>query len=400
MTTNELAAHSSVMGGSTAERRIMCTKSLTMEASVPYVDDSNEYALEGSALHSAMENILLMQNPDPKSVIGNTYFEITIDMDLYTDKIKPAYDAFMQLCEDLDITEYWVEVRAGIPNIPGAFGTVDILGKTSTGALAVIDWKFGDGRYVEVEHNYQLMFYAACAIYTDDKELIDFINTEQPVFNCKVLCGIIQPRRGYDEEICRLWETTSTAIYEFVQLAKASIEKGRGPEATFKTGKHCWKCKAELICPEKQKAIGEPITEKPELMSPIQLSQLLNRCDELDSIIKSVRAHAHKELERGVKVPGFKLVKKRPSRVYADESKAAKVLVDALGEDAYKKQLQTPAQAETLMGKKEYVKYLQQYVEKKSSGTTVAPDSDKRPDVSDAMNRLTVKKPATGSLFD
>ena len=72
----------------------------------------------------------------------------------------------------------------------------------------------------------------------------------------------------------------------------------------------------------------------------------------VEGSIKTLRDYAHKEAERGVKIPGYKLVMKRGTRVYTDPQAAERKLVRKLKTaGAYEKKLISPAQAENKLGK-------------------------------------------------
>lgn len=405
------AAHSSVIGGSTAERRIMCPASLTLESHATRLDDNNEYAAEGTALHSAMEhlfdksNSFVPTNIEAVELLDGVEFNgIVITNELLNEKVMPALDAFAEAVEAYDIVEYLIEVKCGLPSIPGAFGTVDILGITANGDIVVIDWKFGDGRYIDVVGNSQLAFYTACALETDIKEVCDMLDAiEDP--SGRVITGIIQPRRGRDEEVARYWETDYDYIYDFIDKCEKAIETAKQPDPPARTGGHCWKCKGELTCPAKRTQIADVTPIKPDLMTAVEISALLDRADEIEGFIKSVRTFAHKQAEKGVAIPGYKLVDKRGSRVYTDKETAEKRLIRELRKaGAYTSTLLTPPQAEKALGKKRYEKLIAPCVSVVSSGTTLAKESDKRPEVKDTDKLLkTIEdagKKKLPSMFD
>jgi hypothetical protein len=95
----------------------------------------------------------------------------------------------------------------------------------------------------------------------------------------------------------------------------------------------------------------------------------------LQGWIDSINELVQTKLEKGYKIPGWKLVAKKGRRQWADESKAAAALTE-LGIDPYKKELLSPAQAE------KKVKNLPDGLTVSvSSGDTLAPESDPRPAV-------------------
>ncbi|WP_299202926.1 DUF2800 domain-containing protein, partial [uncultured Amphritea sp.] len=111
----------------------------------------------------------------------------------------------------------------------------------------------------------------------------------------------------------------------------------------------------------------------------------------VEDYIKELRVHAHLEAERGVKIPGYKLVPKRASRQYNDKEAAEAALRKMSGvkvADIMNHTLKTPAQIEKSIPKKKYETFAEAHVSMVSSGTTLARDTDNRPDVSDPLSQL------------
>lgn len=414
ITTDAQPEHSSIMGGSTCERRIMCLGSCRMEREAlakagGVIEDENEYSKEGTALHHAMEHLLnsieglIPTLSEIDAIFGMTFNGVEMTPELMDNKIIPALSAFEHIIEKYDIVDYIVEVRGDIPDAPGAFGTIDILGVTREGEMVVLDWKFGDGIFVDAEGSYQLQFYEACAYYSNSDDIVDFLYEDpDTILADKIILGIIQPRRNRDEETYRVWETDVDALEAFTARVVDAVEKGKDPNAPLRAGKWCWKCKAELICPERNKDIMAVDYVKPALMSPLDISQNLEIADKVEGWIKTLRDYAHKEAERGVKIPGYKLVMKRGTRIYADKEAAERKLVRKLKmAGAYEKKLISPAQAEIKLGKKDFQKLLGAIVVNHSSGTTLVAETDKRPEVSqlDKLKDLEEQK-GIPSIFD
>lgn len=396
--------HSSVMGGSTAAQRIYCPGSYQLEQKVPKNDKDSDYAAEGTALHEATEYMLLELSMDanPVELIGMVFNEITITEEMVDNKIRPALGALKEIMakygegEPLD---YLVEFTGSLDSvIPGAFGTIDLLGRFKSGKVLALDWKFGDGVPVSVEGNMQLGFYAGCAMYTKDDE---DINDLLPDGHIDFIFAIVQPRRGHDGPCYEVWETDSDWVEDFLDLAEKAYHETQKPDAPVKTGSHCRWCRAQPICPAKQKQIGVAVSTPLTAIDPVTLGKYLAVADQVESWAKSVRKMAHKALEDGSVVPGYKLVPKRAQRVYNDEEKARGVLVRQLKTEAahQPRKLITPAQAEKALGKAKYTKLLEKYVSKVSSGNTMAPDKDSRPDVSDTLTQLGSVGKIEGDLF-
>lgn len=383
--------HSNVMGGSTAERRIQCAGSYKLEKNAPEPPES-DFAKEGTALHHAMEHVLLEMGDKPNldSLLGMVFYNIVITQEHIDAKIKPAYRAFRKLCDMYGGgVEYLVEAKANMGDvIPGAFGYIDVLATASkTNTLIVLDWKFGDGIVVSAKENTQAAFYAGCALYSQDEDIRDIVGDSYDI-----TFAIIQPRRGGNPDDCLdVWDTNEDYVEDFVELAIAGHERNMQDDAPLKTGPHCRYCKAEVArCPAKRKQISQATSVAPESMSVVELSKALEIAKELESWVKQVNKLALNELKNGVSIPGYKLVDKRGTRKWKDEEAATRVLVRKLKTSgAYEpRKLISPTKAEKALGKEVYCKVVAKHVTVSSSGVTMAADSDSRPDVSDPFSRI------------
>ena len=399
------AEHSDLMGGSSAAKRIHCPGSYALEQGLP--NEESEHAARGTALHQCIEHYLIHRDgEDPDVLVGMDFYGWTMTQELIDEKIKPALAALDEIIADAGgDMEFLVEVKASLDAvIPGAFGTIDILGKGANGKLYVIDWKFGDGVPVSPESNYQCGFYGAAAMYDDSddvKQLVWGEGDRDKLLHVSFV--IVQPRVGYpDEPDWQKWETTDEWVEQFLDQAVQAYDKIQKPNAPLNEGSWCRWCAANMagVCPLKTKglAVVADNTVKPSQMDEIQLAAFLEACDNAEAIIKNVRAFAHGEAERGVKIPGWKLVNKRASRRYNDaaaaEAKLRKMAGVKVG-DIMQQTLKTPAQLEKALGKKKYETFAKDHVSMVSSGTTLARDTDNRPDVSDPSKTLAKKLQAT-----
>ena len=402
MTTSSLTPqHSSVVGGSTAARRIFCPGSLALERDAPPQPPS-EYAETGTALHEVMEYLLLDivdDNYELNDLVGFTFNNIVITTDHVNHKIRPAVNALNDIATAAGGLDMLVEVKASLNRvIEGAFGTIDVLAKGGDGKLYVIDWKFGDGVQVNAKQNMQLAFYTACAMYDEDPDVMELVGNQA----LDVVFCIIQPTKQSDATYST-WETDSEYIENFIDALVDAIDVAQSPEPPIKAGDHCKFCKALSSCPVQRRTVGMALAATPTDIDVFDLSNFIAMADQVEQWAKAVRQRAHKALEDGVKIPGYKLVPKRAQRKYNDEDAATRVLVRHLKTaEAYEpRKLISPAQAEKKLGKQKYGKLVKKYVSMISSGNTLAPDTDPRPDVSDELTQLAEKVPESqGALFD
>ena len=359
--------HSSIVGGSTAKRVISCPASVKLVAKMP-PKPSSVHADRGTLLHDAIA-LILEDKPD---VVGMKYNDIILTQELYDEKIVPALAALDAINVDGSL-EYVVESRVGFGDLlPGVFGSADLLGRIGQRAV-VLDWKFGDGVAVSAEENEQGMFYAAAAMRTLETEWV-FDKAEE------IEIIIVQP------PVVRRWLTTPARIKEFEMELVAAVKQSQKDDAAFKTGDHCRWCAAKPVCPQMTGEVDRFVKTSLQTIDATQIGHYLQQADQIEEFIKSVREMAFTMLENDVKVPGYKLVAKRGTRQWVDEKAAEKLL----GDNAYEKKLISVAQAEKLIGKKNFPQELAVSV---STGNTLANEDDPRPailNLAKVLNKLKV----------
>ena len=347
--------HSTIVGGSTAKRVIACPASIDMVAKMP-PKPSSKYADEGTLLHDAISQILDCK-ATPESVIGMTYEGITLTQELYDDKIAVALAALDEIDPDKQM-EFAVESSVNFGDLlPGVFGSADLLGRIGKKAI-VLDWKFGNGVAVEATENEQGMFYAAAAMRTPETAWV-FEDVEE------VEIIIVQP------PMVKRWVTTPKRIAEFEFDLIAAVN---GPRTKLESGEHCRWCAAKPTCPMVTGAVDRALKTALVRLDADKISEYLTQADELESWIDAVRVLAYDMLENNVRVPGYKLVAKRGTRQWVNDDAPVKLL----GDKAYESKLISVAQAEKIIGKKNFPSDVAVSV---SSGSTLAAESDPRPAV-------------------
>jgi len=354
--------HSTIVGGSTAKRVIACPASIDLVAKMPKLP-SSKFADEGTLLHDAISQILDCKTT-AQGVIGMVYEGITLAQELYDDKIAVALAALDEIDPTKEM-EFVVESRVNFGDLlPGVFGSADLLGRLNKKAI-VLDWKFGNGVAVEATENYQGMFYAAAAMRTPETAWV-FEGVEE------IEIIIVQP------PMVKRWVTTPERIKAF-ELELISAVKG--PRTKMESGEHCRWCAAKPTCPKVTGAVDRALKTALVRLDADKIGEYLAQAELLESWIDDVRALAYEMLENNVRVPGFKLVAKRGTRQWVNEQ-AAK---DLLGDKAYESKLISVAQAEKLIGKKNFPADVAVSV---SSGSTLAAESDPRPAVIDLGKQL------------
>lgn len=349
-------AHSTIVGGSTAKRVIRCPASVELAAKAPPRPPS-KYAEEGSLLHEAITQALFDRNTDWQiGLTGDQQDKVNIAVTLF-DEVDPKCEMQMSLEKHVEFGDV----------LPGAFGSCDLIGRLGDKVI-ILDWKFGDGVMVDAEENEQLMFYAAAAMRTRDCNW---------AFNgAKTIeCIIIQP------PYIRRWETTFDRIRLFERELIHAVKVSTQPEPPMKIGDHCKFCPAKPTCPAMTGAVDRALQTKIDAVDTAELSRYLTVADQLENWISDVRALALQMLESNATVPGYKLVAKRATRQWVDETAAKAALLASLPEsEVMESKLISPAQAEKKL-KKLKLPLPDGQVVAVSSGNTLAREDDPRPPV-------------------
>ena len=359
--------HSNIVGGSTAKRVINCPGSVALVQKMP-PKPSSKYADEGTLLHDTIAEHLATLKP-LETFLGKKYEDQVLTQELIDDKLVPA----LALLDEIDPKQemsYEVETRVGFGDLlPGVFGSTDFVGRLGDRAV-VLDWKFGDGVIVTAEENEQLMFYAAAAMRTDALKWAFEGATE-------IECVIVQP------PMIRRWVTTPERVAQFEHQLVKAVKAAEQPDAGLKAGDHCRWCAAKPVCPKMTGAVDRALQVQLKEIDVDTLGRYLKNADLLEDWIKDLRGLALQLLEKDLPVPGYKLVAKRGTRQWANETKALEALHD-LGvpraELLKPEELLSPAQAEKVL-KKRKMALPDDLVVSVSSGTTLASEDDPRPAV-------------------
>ncbi len=393
-------AHSPV-GGSTAKRVLNCTGSVRLCAKWPNLE--SEYAAKGTCLHEAIDLIFQGRTKKDTDVIGLVFNGIAVTQDDYDTAIAPALEMWDKIDKELGGVDYFNEKRVTFPDMPlpevdefgeptgrmasgASFGTVDIVGKTRDRNL-LWDWKFGAGVGVEAEFNSQLLYYAYAAANTPGTA--EMFDRDKPfeLFIC-------QPLVNSGPTFTR-WVTTWLQIEAFALELRRAVEKAFSDEAEFKLGSWCKFCNGKPGCDlfnNRVSTVRGLTTDQ----TAAEIAKYLPYADDMIAWAKYIKDLAHDMLEKGAKIPGYKLVNKRADRSYPDEDLALKFMAKAgiPASERHVKKLLSPAQTEaTLKRLGLHAELPDQFMKKKlvakeSSGTTLAPESDKRPAVTLAPDAL------------
>lgn len=421
--TPDDSAHSSLVGGSSAARRLACPASYQLEQKLPasLVKESSSYADEGTALHEAMAYILDKDITDMDSLVGMVFFDHVITDEHVDEAIIPALEVFDMInaeSKEAGGLEFVLEQQCFMPGIPGAKGTSDIIARDDCRSV-IVDWKFGAGvpvkAFYEVDGKYkpnpQLMFYARAAMHS----LPDMFNSDDPSWPVDLY--IVQPR--IREELGPKWSHIRVTVTELegfrLDLVDAIDEAHGTLPARMQRGDHCRFAQCKAICPlHHAPALDLSALGAANALAPAQTNDLddaaygqliatiLDLGETLSEIVDEAAKQAHVLLEDGIDVPGYGLYEKKAgARSWIDEKKADAWLgrkgLDVNGRRVVKPI--SPAQAEKILKaagnpitEKEAARYIAPGV---SSGKKVARNS---PLLTPAQSRAELTRELAGRL--
>lgn len=359
-----MAAHSNVVGGSTAKRVLACPGSVALVQQMP-PQPSSVHADTGTLLHNTIASILETGKP-PHEFLGATYNGIELTDDLLERKLLPALAALDEIDPDKTM-EYAVEQVVGFGNaLPGVFGSADLVGRIGNRGV-LLDWKFGDGVAVSAEENPQGLFYCAAALRTT-KTRWAFLDVED------IEIIIVQP------PYVKRWVTTPARVKQFEAELMLAVRAAEQPDAPLAAGDHCRWCTAKTICPVVSGAAARATRTAIKTVNVDRLAEALGQIELLEGYIKDARDMAQQLLENGVEVPGWKLVPKRATRKWADDKKVLTTLTEAGLNIEQLTDPKSPAQMEKVL-KKHNVPMPTGLIVSVSTGSTLAPEDDPRPAV-------------------
>jgi Protein of unknown function (DUF2800) len=405
----------SIFGASSSHMYLACPGSLI--PNILATDTSGPDAAYGTVAHAVTEEWLNTGRP-PSHLVGQSRF---VGHDIETGYLVHIDDEMLHYagqCVDRcewEPGEQYVEVHVDFSHltpIPNQGGTADFIAVHKQ-RITVADHKFGASpeNIVYAEDNPQLMLYAIGAW-----RLPQF---EDRTFNDFVI-RINQPRLNHFDD----WHTTSRRLAEFEDYARERMAAAWQLDAPRTPGpKQCRFCKVRATCAANAKMqedlISAVFSDETETQTVEQMQDFVRRLDDdLDTFrmhfrsandlttaqlakLKPFRAMADAwwnsmaaELDRraahGEKIPGYKIVEGRSHRKFISEARARdQLLLHGLKRsDIITESLVSPSQAEKLLRKvghkaKDLPELLQGLVIKPPGRATLAPLSDRRPEVED-----------------
>lgn len=365
----------SPIGASSMHRWANCPGSIRLGKGLD--KRSSSYAEEGTAAHAVAEK-WLRTGGCPNDVDEETREAVKVYIDtIWIDSDQARLALSIEQSFDLSAIH------------PGAYGTADlVMYDEQSRVLRVYDYKHGAGVAVAVERNPQLMYYALGAL----------LESKLPAETVEMV--VVQPRCPHPDGPVRRWSLPAVDLVEFaaelVEYAKATED----PKAPLMPGDWCRFCPASGICPavyDKAKKLAQLEFRSGLSYDPTKLADTLAWLNILETWIKQTREFAYGEAEHGRCPPGWKLVAKRATRKWSgNDEEVARYLKNIFGlsiDEITETSLLSPAKVEKLIpaAKREDLTGI---TIKESSGSTLAPESDRRESVKrDAASEFSVVEP-------
>ena len=350
-------------GGSKVARNVRCTGSVIKCRNI-YDSGSTEAAKEGTLAHMLAEAALKE---------GASVYELVkagVEFDISQTDEKPEYRK-----PDMVMAEYLQEgyikhvlLKKGELHVeqtnefefaPGNRGTADVaVIDRKKRFLNISDLKYGVGILVFVKGNEQLEAYAIA--FLDAYDLWDDIDT--------VELEIYQPRRD--------WVDTTRVTTDYLRQRKdffrEKYEESQSADAVLVPGiLQCYFCPYMSQCraafdyvfaalngdyESMELAVTDPIKAlKAKDISVAEAASLYRAKDLSNRMFKALDERLYDEYMAGKETPGVKVVEGVGRRQWKDEEEAEKALerMRVKKDDRYNTKLVSPAQAETVVGKRQ-----------------------------------------------
>jgi RecB family exonuclease len=354
-----------ILSPSSAYRWIACTPSARFEEQLP--EEESAYAAEGTLAHSLAALLLKKVQTarfDLRQIEALKSHELySAEMpehcEAYRDFILSiANGAFIHVEREYDMSAY----------IPLQHGTCDasfIKGET----LYVVDFKYGAGVKVRAAGNRQMLCYALGAY--------DCHSKGHAIKN--VILVIYQPRAGGVSS----WELSIQDLLKWAETEAAP--KGRlaiAGAGEFVPGEHCRFCKARTLCKAYYDCFADlkAIRDK-RVMTDADVADVLTYGPLIASWVKKVEEDVTAKMEKGEKVPGFKLVAGRGRRSFRNEDDVVDILIGE-GYESYQifdPKLNSLTAIEKLVGPKRFKALFENQVINVPGKAQIAPEGDERP---------------------
>ena len=372
------------LSASGSQRWLACPGSILLEESYPE-DVVSEFAEYGTAGHQLAQ--LCLEKERPATLFEGQVFNKSENFPegfKVDTEMADAVQTYLDYCNSLGEGETNIEKRVDFSlYVNEGFGTADFI-KVKDNEIHVVDLKMGKGVKVNAINNTQGMLYALGVVW--DSKLAD---------NDIVHIAIVQPRLDHISE----WSLTVNALLTWgADSVRPRAEQAWNGEPIFNPGEtQCRFCKAKPTCKalaeHSLKTAMDTFTDIPteedlkevHTLTHAEIGALLPRVNTLVNWAKSLEAHAFSELDKGEKIPGYKLVMGRSgNRKWTNEDDIERKLTQmgVRKSEMFSKKLLTPAQMCKIIKKKDLsVTQIETYWNSPEGKPTIAVESDSRDEI-------------------
>ena len=369
-----------ILSASSSKRWLNCTPSARLEQNFP--NESSVYAEEGTAAHALGEyklrKYLHERVQRPTSEYENE--EMEANTDIYAEFIISTVERIKETCPHPLVM---VEERLDYSYlVPSGFGTGDCVIIADGHCMSWIT-RTAKGVFVSCDHNPQMMLYALGAV-----------KLYRPLFGGSlknVKFYIDQPRLNAYEG----WGCSIDELLEWGESVKPIAQKAFMGFGEYAAGEWCRFCRANGLCKAQAEqqvsalddfagVIGNPSA----LLTPEQMGDVLTRGKTLVDWYEAVKENALAAILNGTKIPGYKAVEGRSSRIWTSQDAALEKL-QASGIDRaviYDSVPKTLAQLEKMLGKAKFNELVGEFVTKPQGKPALATADDTRAEFSRAAS--------------
>ena len=390
-----MSNHSVMFGPSASHTWLKCPYSAFARSKLP--NTTTSYAEEGTLAHELCEIKVKLAfgqiSPEEfeqrlAAIEANSLFDPGMkgNSDMYLDTIRELAAAYFNHPPFVA-----VEQRVSYSSICGedGFGTSDCLlygGST----LVVVDYKNGSGVTVPAYENPQMKLYALGALQTVLDPMIYDIQ--------KIVLCIVQPNVF---ETPSVWETTTDALMAWVETTlKPAVKNIQDGNFYKRAGSWCkngfcpnyvncteWRSKfasvyADFEMEDKEKDLDN--------LSPDELGDLYTKVYAVNEWMKKIKDTVEYQVNKGVKIKGWKKVAGKSKRVIIDPDGLEKALAEKGLDPAM---THTPSQLLALThleklfgGTKKFTEACGAYIGKTTEKPAVVPESDPREEINTAAS--------------
>ena len=345
-----------------------------------YENRGSSAALEGTCAHQ-LGQIGLEKELSEKELLKYIGESLSDAPDVIIDKEMVNYvQGYIDYCRSFK-GDHYVEIKVSYENVvKGGFGTSDFIAiDADNKKIVCVDLKFGKGVEVSAIDNTQAQLYAL-GVINEYEFIYDFDDS------WTIDMHIYQPRISNFSD----WEITYNELMLFADVVRERVALSQQPDAPFNPSeKACQWCAHKADCNALFKHTEKVISSQfDDLDLPdattVDVKLVLDNKKLIESWLKAVQDNAFEKIMNGEPVDGYKVVAGRSSRKWVDEDGARKALEsEHKPEELQVVKFITVAQAEKLVGKKDFVVYADDHVIKSDGAPTLVPEKDKRPSITD-----------------